>query len=175
LDNIGFTRLGFSLPPELQFKAIHKDESSPRAWEKYPEAQLASAQELCKVLIATYPTITEIVGHDDIAPRRKTDPGPAFPMADFRRGVFSDVDTQPLPPVTPEPPPAPVAGILYAVAEPAIWVRVAPSQSSSQVGRAMKNETICAADKPIGATGYVQVIGGKWDGKFVWFGYLQKI
>ena len=48
-------------------------------WEKYPERQLFTLALVMHALLTTYP-ITEIVGHDDIAPGRKIDPGPAFPL-----------------------------------------------------------------------------------------------
>lgn len=47
-------------------------------WEAYPLRQLWVLRNLIFELLNRYP-IQYIVGHDDIAPLRKTDPGPAFP------------------------------------------------------------------------------------------------
>jgi AmpD protein len=46
----------------------------------YMDAQYQSLAALVKALLATYPTLSveRITGHSDIAPGRKTDPGPAF-------------------------------------------------------------------------------------------------
>lgn len=55
-----------------------------RAWERFPEAQLATLDGLLAELRRAYPAISEIVGHDEIAPGRKEDPGPAFPMDRYR-------------------------------------------------------------------------------------------
>ena len=55
----------------------------PIGWEPYPAEQFESARQLVEALISAY-GIKEIVGHDDIAPVRKSDPGPAFNMAGFR-------------------------------------------------------------------------------------------
>lgn len=49
-------------------------------WQAYPEAQLRAVQELTEAILEAYPSIREVVGHEDIAPGRKTDPGPAFPL-----------------------------------------------------------------------------------------------
>jgi N-acetylmuramoyl-L-alanine amidase len=38
---------------------------------------------VAKVLVACY-QLDDITGHDCIAPERKDDPGPAFPMAELR-------------------------------------------------------------------------------------------
>lgn len=53
----------------------------------YTEAQYVALAELAKSLMAVYPAITpeRIVGHSDIAPGRKTDPGPAFDWRAFRQ------------------------------------------------------------------------------------------
>jgi AmpD protein len=49
----------------------------------YTDAQYESLIALIRVLLATYPTLCaqRIAGHSDVAPGRKTDPGPAFDWA----------------------------------------------------------------------------------------------
>lgn len=51
-------------------------------WDHYPFLQIAKLVELCKDVMARYPNL-EIVRHSDIAPGRKSDPGPSFPFNDF--------------------------------------------------------------------------------------------
>jgi N-acetylmuramoyl-L-alanine amidase len=65
--------------------ATHKSNPTvkPRQWEAYTPEQIATGQRLSRVLCQRY-NLDAILGHEDIAPERKTDPGPAFPMRQFR-------------------------------------------------------------------------------------------
>ena len=52
----------------------------------YESAQYATLARLTRALRRRYP-IAEVVGHKDIAPGRKTDPGPAFDWARYRKST----------------------------------------------------------------------------------------
>lgn len=64
--------------------ARHKNGGAFVQWETFPQAQLSACTEVSKALVARY-NLDDVVGHDDIAPDRKNDPGPAFPMLDLRQ------------------------------------------------------------------------------------------
>lgn len=53
------------------------------AWEIYPQAQLFAARTVAQALLDHY-GLAEVMGHDDISPGRKTDPGPLFDINGFR-------------------------------------------------------------------------------------------
>lgn len=59
----------------------------------YSDAQYATLRELTRELMRIYPAITaeRICGHSDIAPARKTDPGPAFDWARYRAALLAEV------------------------------------------------------------------------------------
>ena len=55
----------------------------------YTDIQYDTLIKITKWLMVTYPFITEqrIVGHNDIAPGRKTDPGPVFDWQHYRQNI----------------------------------------------------------------------------------------
>ena len=55
----------------------------------FTDAQYAALIDLARQLLLAYPAITHqrICGHSDIAPGRKTDPGPAFDWRRFRSAL----------------------------------------------------------------------------------------
>lgn len=64
-------------------QAKHRNGGRESEWEVYPEAQLDAVFTVTKMLLAHY-KLDDITGHDCIAPERKDDPGPAFPMQALR-------------------------------------------------------------------------------------------
>ncbi len=65
----------------------HKLDDQPRWWHAYTEAQIQKALELAQLLVRHY-GLKDVVGHEDIAPDRKRDPGPAFPLEHIRARVL---------------------------------------------------------------------------------------
>ncbi len=57
--------------------------------EKFPKAQIKALEELCTAIMARHKIPQErIVGHSDIAPHRKKDPGEIFSWEKFARKGF---------------------------------------------------------------------------------------
>ncbi len=103
LDNAGMMKrsgnrwvstFGRVYPEDEVLTAPHK--SMPNViygWHRYTDIQLKTAAEVVAALVREY-GIQEIIGHDDVAPGRKWDPGPAFPMEKFRQDVAALVSGQ---------------------------------------------------------------------------------
>lgn len=64
--------------------APHDKGGPVKGWHRYSEGQIRTGLMLVKAILKASPSIKAIVGHDDIAWPRKTDPGPAFPMHRFQ-------------------------------------------------------------------------------------------
>lgn len=103
LDNAGkLTRsgtgwkawFGGSFPDSEVLEAVHKNEHSVAGWHIYTEVQLAAATAVAAAIIRDY-GLQDVLGHDDIAPNRKNDPGPAFPMESFRGRVMGRQEEAP--------------------------------------------------------------------------------
>ncbi len=103
LDNAGMMKrsgnrwvstFGRVYPDTEVLAAPHKSIPSViYGWHRYTDIQLKTAAEVVAALVKEY-SIQEIIGHDDIAPGRKWDPGPAFPMEMFRQDVAALVSGQ---------------------------------------------------------------------------------
>jgi N-acetylmuramoyl-L-alanine amidase len=93
LENAGSIRMengrcigeeGVIVPAEQVIATPHKHAKWPMThWHQYAPAQLDACHDIASILAKTY-AIEDIVGHDDIAPDRKRDPGPAFPVESVR-------------------------------------------------------------------------------------------
>jgi len=74
-----------------------RDTSLGRVWQPYPPDQQDAIIRLAKDIVARYAIPpTRVVGHSDIAPQRKTDPGPLFPwkaLYDAGVGAWPDAAT----------------------------------------------------------------------------------
>jgi N-acetylmuramoyl-L-alanine amidase len=76
-------------PESEVFIGTHRNESRETPWHAYTMDQIDTVFEICRALVQVF-GIKHIVGHEEIAPKRKTDPGPAFPLDDLRRLLFED-------------------------------------------------------------------------------------
>lgn len=79
------------VPATEVIMATHKNETAESAWQNYTPAQLDISVEIAALLVSTY-GLKDVVGHDDISPLRKSDPGPAFPMGSFRSKAMGRKD-----------------------------------------------------------------------------------
>lgn len=78
---------GRVIPDDQVIVLSHKNESKETGWQLYPEVQVQKAIEVAMALNEKY-EFSDVLGHDDVAPDRKVDPGPAFPMRSFRSIVL---------------------------------------------------------------------------------------
>lgn len=90
VNNLNFSSVGIEIV-NLGFPA--GEESLPlmqRHWYPYDDAQIDVVGQLARDVVKRYHLLPyQVVGHSDIAPGRKTDPGPKFPWKELaeRYGV----------------------------------------------------------------------------------------
>lgn len=85
---------GREYPVSEVVEAVHRHETRPSGWHAFTEPQIESALAAARTVLRRY-GLREILGHDDISPGRKVDPGPAFPMESFRARVLGRQDDRP--------------------------------------------------------------------------------
>lgn len=56
-------------------------------WHKYTNMQLNTAKEVIKQLLVNY-KFRRILGHNEISLSGKIDPGPAFPLNEFKNLIY---------------------------------------------------------------------------------------
>jgi len=78
---------GADYPDGDVIEAVHKNEAEPCGWHLYTPEQIEVVFEVATLLMQEY-RLLDMIGHDDIAPRYKSDPGPAFPMQNLRARVL---------------------------------------------------------------------------------------
>lgn len=151
---------GKPIPADRALWLRHKAEPAERWWARFPEPQMNAAVEVTRALADAY-GIADVAGHEDVAPGRKSDPGPAFHMQGFLARVFGRADA---------PPPRPVyfdalhegdSGPRVKQLQTALYAAGAGLKIDGSFGPATKKAVIAHQKKiGVGATGVV--------GPFLW-------
>lgn len=123
---------GKTYPEDQVLRAKHRNEDHEDWWHVYSEEQISSVYELCRQLVKTY-NIRHILGHEEISPGRKSDPGPAFPLDKLRdRLLHSNRKNQD---DTDE------AGIRGVVTASSLNIRSGPSVSHEKIANPLSRNT----------------------------------
>ena len=98
LDNAGeltdngngkyFSWFNKAFSDEDVYFGTHRNRSASSYWHSYTTEQIEKVFDICHLLCEHY-NIKDILGHEEIAPARKSDPGPAFPLERLREQVLT--------------------------------------------------------------------------------------
>jgi N-acetylmuramoyl-L-alanine amidase len=86
-----------SYPDSEVTVALHKNDppgSAPSGWHAYTPEQIEATLDCGMALFKQY-GLADVLGHDDIAPGRKRDPGPDFPIESVRARLLGRGDDHP--------------------------------------------------------------------------------
>src|SRR3990170_1029913 len=79
-DGLGqWVKRGRIIPDEDVVELQHPLDYHVHGWQKYPPEQVAATLEVAQLLFPAY-NLSDLLGHEDIHPQDRRDPGPAFPM-----------------------------------------------------------------------------------------------
>ncbi|MEJ2634577.1 MAG: N-acetylmuramoyl-L-alanine amidase [Calditrichia bacterium] len=109
------------------FYGTHRNETTPRYWHRFTEDQIFLVQEICTLLVREY-NLKFILGHEEISPKRKTDPGPAFPLDKMRERILNPSRNQD----EPEPAVFPADGTVTASK---LNIRSQPSVAAEKIAQ----------------------------------------
>lgn len=112
-------------PEEDVTLAAHRNGGPVSPWHAYTETQIERAMELAELLVEHY-GLLDVLGHEDIAPGRKIDPGPAFPLAAVRSRILGREHDEPA---------------RYVVIASSLNIRKGPDAGFERVAAALKNGT----------------------------------
>ncbi len=86
--------LGVVVPNDQVVEGRHKNDGQLAHWHLFSPEQIEAARSIGATLVEHY-GLVDVIGHDDVSPGRKHDPGPAFPMETFRSLVMGRADETP--------------------------------------------------------------------------------
>ena len=116
-------------------EAVHRNQTEAAFWHRYTEVQITLVEEICRLLISAY-GIGWILGHEEISPGRKIDPGPAFPLDKLRARLFGPARAEDAPA---DPPARPRAG---RVDVDRLNIRAEPSLAAPAVAPPLPRGTV---------------------------------
>lgn len=134
MDNAGLLKrvgsqyqawFGKVYPEDEVMLAAHRNGGPVSPWHAYTEVQIERAIELADLLVEHY-GLQDVLGHEDIAPGRKTDPGPAFPLGALKSRVLGRENDSPA---------------RYRVTANSLNIRKGPDTSFEPVAAALKKGT----------------------------------
>lgn len=126
------------VPAELAYEGKHRNYPKTRStfWHTYTDVQIKAVYDACAAMIKAYPSIKYILGHEEIAPGRKSDPGPAFPLDDLRKTMKVWEPGTPTPEPKKEKMPLGTTGTATAK----INFRSGPDASAEKIAEALEKE-----------------------------------
>jgi N-acetylmuramoyl-L-alanine amidase len=139
--------------------AEHKYGGGVQPWHTYTEVQIERALELAELLVAHY-HLEDVLGHEDIARGRKSDPGPAFPLSSIQSRALGRTQDEPA---------------KYVVTATSLNIRQAPDAAAAIAAPALKKGTELLMLEPLDRWSRVEVIGKTDVEGWVSNSYIQEV